>query len=426
VEVAHIGEFTNAGMLEIRYAAETVALLNLEFLHEGTPRKHLHAEYTEPQTAPFVIPENISWEDVGQKMMARPNVASKETIIRQYDHEVKGRTVVKPLMGFRGEAPQDAGVMRFDFESWAGVAVSNGLCPRYADADAYASSAGAFDEAVRGIIAVGGKLPDPADKTNRFWSANDNFCVPDSVYHPTENPDGKQKLGKLVMMCEALRDVSLAYGIPMTSGKDSMKNDFRAGGEKISIPPTILYSVAAKIDDVRDTLTTNFKSAGDFIYLVGKTYDEMRNTEFAELMGAEGGTIPQVRPEEALVTYKKVEMATSQKLIASCHDLSDGGLFVAVAECCMGGNCGADITISRDNTSKLPWHVALFSESHSRFVVSVPPTHKQAFESIMGNTAFLLGTTCEEPTLTISGNPGVRAVWQVSTLANAWRTGLGI
>jgi phosphoribosylformylglycinamidine synthase len=423
VEISHVGEFTNSGTLNIRYGSEPVALLNLHFLHEGTPRKHLQAEYSEPSNGILHVPSDIDWKSIGLQMMSRPNIASKEVIIRQYDHEVKGRTIVKPLMGMQGEAPQDAGVMRFDFENWTGVAVSNGICPRYAEADAYASSAGAFDEAVRSIISVGGKLPDPSDKTNRFWSANDNFCVPDSVYHPTENPDGKQKLGKLVMMCEALRDVSLAYGIPMTSGKDSMKNDFRAGGEKISIPPTILYSMTAKIDDVRNVVTSNFKNAGDSIYLVGSTHDEMGSTEFAELLGLAGGTVPQVRTHTALATYHKMSAAHDAKLIASSHDLSDGGLFVGIAECCMGGNLGANLTL---NDTTLPWHIQLFSESHSRFVVSVSPQNRSEFERLMGGSAAFLGTVHSEKNLNIAMKNGFAVTWSVPELANAWHTGLKI
>ncbi len=416
VEVAHVGEFNANGTLEIRYGAEAVAILDLHFLHEGTPQKNLQAEWNPPQADSFTIPNNTNWNEIGLRLMARPNIASKETIIRQYDHEVKGRTIVKPLMGMRGEAPQDAGVMRFGFDSWTGVAVSNGICPRYAEKDAYASSAGAFDEAVRQIISVGGKLPCPSDKTNRFWSANDNFCVPDSVYHPTENPDGKQKLGNLVMMCEALRDVSLAYGIPMTSGKDSMKNDFRAGGEKISIPPTILYSVTAKIDDVRNVVTSNFKAANDSIYLVGETHDEMACSELAQLMGISGGTIPQVRTDIALATYKKMMMAHETRTLESSHDLSDGGLFVALAECCMGGNMGATVNV---DTTKIPWHVALFSESHSRFIVSVSSKNKSAFENIMGTTAQYLGTVTLSNELTIGSQLHSQSQWQAQPQSRA-------
>ena len=142
-------------------------------------------------------------------------------------------------MGPEGCAPQDAGVMRFGFESYEGVAISNGILPRYGDINAYEMSAGAFDEAVRQIVSVGGRLPNTESGDGIFWSINDNFCVPDSFYDEVGNPDGKEKLAKLVQMCEALYDMATYFDIPLTSGKDSMKNDFKADGQKISIPAKV-------------------------------------------------------------------------------------------------------------------------------------------------------------------------------------------
>ncbi len=164
--------------------------------------------------------------------MGSLDICSRESVIRRYDHEVKGRTIVKPLMGPTGQAPQDAAVVRLGFDSWVGLAVAHGIAPRYADLDAYEMSAGAFDEALRQIIAVGGRLPDPS-RPFGFLCANDNFCVPDSVFDPAGNPDGKYKLAQLVRMCQALFDMAAFFGVPMTSGKDSMKNDLRADGVKI-------------------------------------------------------------------------------------------------------------------------------------------------------------------------------------------------
>jgi phosphoribosylformylglycinamidine synthase len=268
----------------------------MDFLHEGVPRQVLEAEWSPPLlTEPGYLPHPPAppspggergsqfmrgYESLGSpsppgegpgggvdytatlgQLLGSLNICSRESVIRQYDHEVKGRTIVKPLMGATGQAPQDAAVVRFNFESWEGVAVSNGIIPRYGDLDAYHMSAGAFDEAVRQIIAVGGKLPNLTPGDGIFWSVNDNFCVPDSVYDPVGNPDGKQKLAKLVRMCEALRDATAAYCIPLTSGKDSMKNDFKADGVKISVPPTVLYSMTAKMEDVRRAITSDFKQA---------------------------------------------------------------------------------------------------------------------------------------------------------------------
>ncbi|MDO7877647.1 AIR synthase-related protein [Hymenobacter sp. ASUV-10] len=388
VELTDIGYFTNDGQLEVKFDGQPVAKLALDFLHDGVPRKVLEAEWqrpaaTEPEIAPI--------EDYSATLallLGSLNICSRESVIRQYDHEVKGRTIVKPLMGATGQAPQDAAVVRFNFESYEGVAVSNGILPRFGDLDAYHMSAGAFDEAVRQIIAVGGKLPNLTPGDGNFWSVNDNFCVPDSVYDPTSNPDGKYKLAQLVRMCEALRDATAAYCIPLTSGKDSMKNDFKADGVKISVPPTVLYSMTAKMDDVRRAVTSDFKQEGDVVYLLGETYDELGGSEFYQLCGALGANVPKVNFAKAKELYTLVGEANDQQLIQSCHDLSDGGLAVALAEATFGYGCGAEIELPE---TELPLATQLFSESHSRFVATVAPEDVVAFESILGERATRLG-----------------------------------
>ena len=362
VELSDIGHFTDAGVLDVRFGGQPVAALSLEFLHEGVPRKTLLAEWTAPVLTEPTLPVSLDYNDVLLRLLGSPNICSREAVIRQYDHEVKGRTIVKPLMGGTGQAPQDAAVVRFNFESWAGVAVSNGILPRYGDLDAYQMSAGAFDEGVRQIISVGGRLPNLSPRDGIFWSVNDNFCVPDSVYDPVSNPDGKLKLAKLVQMCQALRDACAAYCIPLTSGKDSMKNDFKADGVKISVPPTVLYSMTAKIEDVRQVVTSDFKQAGDVIYLLGETYDELGGSEFYQLDNTLGANVPRVRFEEAKALYVLVGEANEQQLIQSCHDLSDGGFAVALAECTFGRDgLGADLDLGGHLPGELPLPVLLLA-----------------------------------------------------------------
>jgi phosphoribosylformylglycinamidine synthase len=229
---------------------------------------------------------------------------------------------------------------------------------------------------------------------------NDNFCVPDSEYHPQSNPDGKLKLAKLVQMCEALYDMATYFDIPLTSGKDSMKNDFKADGVKISVPPTILYSMTAKMDDVRSGITSDFKSAGDLIYQLGESYDELGASEFYRLFNALGAKVPKVRKEKAKALYLKVMEANAAQLIESSHDLSDGGLAVALAESAFGSGLGAKIDLNVLNN--LPLHVQLFSESHSRFIVSVRPENQDRFEAVLGDRAFLIGTVQQEQQLSIN------------------------
>ncbi len=399
VELTDVGYFENTGWLDVRYEEQQVAYLDMQFLHDGVPTKQLVADWQKPKLMPAKIPATLDYNQILLQLLASLNICSREPIIRQYDHEVKGRTILKPLMGKTHQVPQDAGVIRFDFESWAGVAVSNGILPRYGDIDPYAMSAGAFDEGIRQIIAVGGRLPNTQPNDGVFWSVNDNFCVPDSVYHATKNPDGKQKLAKLVKMCEALYDMATYFDIPLTSGKDSMKNDFKSGTTKISIPPTILYSMTAKIDDVRQTITSEWQAAGDLIYQLGDTYDELGASEFYQLYGQLGQQVPQVRPQAAKELYLNVMEANQQRLIQSCHDISDGGLAVAIAESCFGG-LGANIQLD-SLSATLSCNTLLFAESHSRFVVSIAPADQVAFEAILGNRAYRIGQVTTSPKLVI-------------------------
>lgn len=423
VEISEIGQFTDNGFLDVRYNNKPAAYLSLNFLHKGVPRKYLEAEWKKPDLQEPVIPAISDYNSVLLKLLGSHNICSREKIIRQYDHEVKGLTVIKPLMGTNGKACQDAAVLRFDQHSYAGIAIANGIHPRYGDIDPYQMSAGAFDEAIRQIIAVGGKLPDVNDKNNRFWTVNDNFCVPDSVYDPVTNPDGKLKLAKLVQMNMALYDMSTTYNIPMTSGKDSMKNDFKAEFAKISVPPTILYSAVAKIDDIRNTITTEFKAESDLIYQLGKTYDELGGSEFYQLFHELGANVPEVRKVRAKILYKKIIKANEENLIESCHDISDGGLAVALAECCIGSGLGAEINIDID---ELDLNALLFSESHSRFVISVKPENRNDLEAIMMNDAILLGKVTSEPVMSLSDWENSIIKLDINSLQKAWEGGLEI
>ncbi|MBR7720670.1 AIR synthase-related protein [Hymenobacter properus] len=420
VELTDIGFFTADGFLDVRFDGAPVARLNMEFLHEGVPRKTLEAEWTKPATAEPQIPAATDYTETLAQLLGSLNICSRESVIRQYDHEVKGRTIVKPLMGATGQAPQDAAVVRFNFESWEGVAVSNGILPRYGDLDAYDMSAGSFDEAVRQIIAVGGKLPNLTPGDNIFWSVNDNFCVPDSVYDPASNPDGKQKLAKLVRMCEALRDATAAYCIPLTSGKDSMKNDFKADGVKISVPPTVLYSMTAKMEDVRRAITSDFKQADDVVYLLGETHDELGGSEFYALHGQLGANVPKVDFAKAKALYTLIGQANDQNLIQSCHDLSDGGLAVALAETTFGYGYGAEIELP---ATGLPLATQLFSESHSRFVATVAPEDVVAFEQLLGERATRLGRVTADSKLTVRHAGQTVIAADSASLRTAWTNG---
>lgn len=417
VEATDIGTFTADGRLSVTYQGAAVADLDLHFLHDGVPRKHLQAHWIAPIAHEPSL-EPIDWHAALLRLLASPNICSRESVIRQYDHEVKGKTIVKPLMGEHGLAPQDAAVLRAGFDTWVGVAVASGICPKFGDLDPYAMAAGAFDEAIRSLVSVGAKLPQPGEAPS--WSACDNFCVPDSVFHPTGNPDGHQKLGQLVRMCEALQAMSLHFDVPMTSGKDSMKNDFRSGGVKISVPPTVLFTVVARMPDVRRAITSEFKAPGDVIFVVGRTYDELGGSEFYKLHGHLGAHVPQVRPDAAKTGYMRLQQAQEAGLVASSHDCSDGGLAVCVAECCIGGNAGAQLQLPYDALSSQAW---MFGESHSRLVVSIASAQADQFAALLGDCAQRLGSVTARRQLVVNRGRAVLAKWPVAALTAAWRTG---
>lgn len=421
VELSNIGYFTSDGILDVRYNNKTIAYLDLDFLHRGVPRKTLEAQWIKPELTEPVLPEIKNYNEVLLKLLSSLNICSRESIIRQYDHEVKGRSVIKPLMGPDGNSPQDSAVIRLDFDSYKGIAVSNGIMPKFGDIDPYQMSAGAFDEAVRQIISVGGKLPVYDSPKDQFWSVNDNFCIPDSAFDSRTNPDGKYKLAKLVQMCEALYDMSTYFNIPMTSGKDSMKNDFISDGQKISVPHTILYSIAAKIDDIRKTVTSEFKSSGDLIYILGKTYDELGGSEFYKLFNETGANVPLVRKEYAKQLYLKIMKANEKSLIESSHDLSDGGFVVGVAECIIGGKFGAQIEL---NQSDLSLNSVLFSESHSRFIVSVKKDNQELFESVFGSDCELIGVVTSLKRLIIKYDNEIIIDADHESMLDAWKDGL--
>ena len=423
VELTDIGHFTSAGFLDIRYNDTQVAYLDMEFLHEGDPQKIMYAQWEKPSLEEPEIAPIDNYNETLLNLMGSLNICSRESIIRQYDHEVKGKTIIKPLMGPKGKAPQDAAIMRFGFGSFEGVAVSNGILPRYGDIDAYEMSAGAFDEAIRQIISAGGSLPNTNANDGIFWSVNDNFCVPDSEYHAESNPDGKIKLAKLVQMCEALYDMATYFDIPLTSGKDSMKNDFKADGVKISVPPTILYSMTAKVDDVRKTVTSDFKAAGDLVYQLGVTKDELGASEFYKLHDVLGANVPKVNKEAAKALYLAVMEANKAGLIESSHDLSDGGLAVTLVESAFGGEFGVEANLDVLEAG-LSTNAKLFSESHSRFVVSVRPENQAAFEAILGSNAYLLGNVTANKEVKITANGQTLVDLPTEALLDAWAGGL--
>ena len=381
VELTVVGKFDDKGFFRITRADKTIALLDLKFLHDGAPRLELEAHWQAPVTIDEVEQPPKSLGEALLALLAHANICSREPVIRQYDHEVQGGSVVKPLMGPEQTAPCDAAVIQPLLNEPAGLAVSNGMCPQLSDFDSHLMAICAVDEAVRNAVCVGA---DP-----NSLALLDNFCWPDPVASKS-NPDGKRKLAQLVQACEGLYEAVLAYNAPLISGKDSMKNDFDDGTVRISIPPTLLVSAIGKVPDIERVVTMDFKSVGDHLFVVSAGALGLAATTYAGNMNWTSSLLPELNLEQAALLYQTIFSAMQNNLIESCHDLSEGGLAVAVSECIIGSNLGAElnaeaVVAAAENGARFHdllrerMDVALFAEGPARLLVSVSPANLEAW-----------------------------------------------
>ena len=400
VEVAFMGTFNDSGYFTVKQAGKVVASLDMDFLYEnGCPTMVMPARWKKPQIEAPALPETTDYQEVLLALLGDLNLCSREYKSRMYDGEVKGLSVVKPFVGSQADVPSDATVLRVDYQSHRGAVLAEGINPWYSDLDTYAMTTSVIDEAVRRIIAVGGELERIA--------ILDNFCWPDPV-ESEKTPDGAYKMAQLVRSCQALYDLTTLYKTPAVSGKDSCKNDSTRGGKKISIPPTLLISSVGQISDVRQAVTMPFKATGDLIYLVGETHEELGASAYyrwlAEAQGrpeAYGGAVPQVQGEQALALYRTMNQATAQGLLQSATSPSKGGLALALALATIGSEHGAQIDLSGVSSDAT---IALFSESNSRFVISVKPEDQAALETLFeGLPLQLIGEVVDEDALTLKG-----------------------
>ncbi len=418
VESTVLGRFVDTGRFHILYQGQTVGLLSMDFLHEGLPKMQLEARWSRPVHSEPAFSEPKDLTSSLLEILGRWNVCSKESVIRQYDHEVQGGSVIKPLGGVESDGPNDAAVLRPVLGSMEGVVVSHGICPRYSDIDTYWMMACAIDEAVRNALSVGGR-PDR-------MAGLDNFCWCDPV-QSEKTPDGHYKLAQLVRANQALYDYTVAYGIPLISGKDSMKNDTIIGEVKISIPPTVLFSIIGKIDDVRKAVTADCKSPNDLVYVLGVTRNELGGSEYFASKGHMGNQVPIVDPEKAVLLYRALHRAIEEGLVGSCHDCSDGGLAVTLAEVAFSGGLGMTVDLRKVPTEGVERDdFLLFSESQSRFVVTVCPEARDAFDRIFSGQAYApVGTVRQDDRFELTGLGGKTIVQTyIQSLKEAWQSPL--
>jgi phosphoribosylformylglycinamidine synthase II len=417
VEAAVLGCFDADHRLKLSYAGNAVADLDMYFLHEGRPTV-IRDAVIEQQLDKQKL-KSVSRSSQQKKLdptaallaiLSHYSVCSKEWVIRQYDHEVQSGSVVKPLVGVAKDGPSDAAVVMPVLGSWTGIAVGCGMAPQYGEFDPYWMTAAAIDEAIRNVVAVGG---DP-ERT----AILDNFCW--------GNVNDPAVLGALVRAADACRDVAIAYGTPFISGKDSLNNTYTGqNGERRDIPHTLLISALSRVEDVRQCVTMDLKEPGNALYLVGHTRDETAGSHYAMITGLTGGSVPRADLLTAPKVFAAIHTAVGKGLIRACHDLSEGGLAVAIAEMAFAGGVGVDITgIGQlPGADGLPDEIRLFSESVTRFLVEVKPENIVAFEECLTGLPFVrVGSTVSEPRLRIAGANKEWLIWvKLNELKEAWQ-----
>ena len=407
VEAVVIGTFTGNGTITLRYRGVTVGEFDCEFLFEGVPRLIRNAtwelkKYPEPDSP---CPANLG--EPLKRILSSWNVCSKEWVVRQYDHEVQGGSVVKPLTGASNDGPSDACVTRPKLDSDRGIIMSNGINPKYGIIDPYYMALSVIDEALRQVTAVGGDIRKTALLDNFAWG---NTTIPD-------------RLGDLVRASRGCYDGAVGFGTPFISGKDSLRNEYIYGDKVIRIPSTLLISAMSVMDDVKKAVTMDFKRPGTMIGIVGLTKDEMGGSHYWDIDGYIGNSVPTVDVKNARETMIALHTAMDNRLILSCHDCSEGGIGVALAEMAFAGEIGGKV-----NLDKVPHepdmrkdHV-IFSESNSRFIIEAEKEKTVEVSKILKNVPFAwIGETTDSKRLIIDGAEGtvvdegifeLKAVWQ--------------
>jgi len=413
VEATVIGAFGTADRhLKLYYDGHLVCDLDMHFLHEGLPRITKKAVWKRPRHAEPRRKARKDLTPVLCALLAHPNIASKEWVIRQYDHEVQGATVIKPLVGADHDGPSDACVIKPRFDSSKGVAVANGINFKYGDLDPYWMAANCVDEALRQLTAVGAPAAQAA--------VLDNFCW--------GNPDKPDRLGALVRAAYGCYDAAKGFGVPFISGKDSFYNEFAFGKKVVSIPSTLLISALAVMEDVAQAVTMDAKQPNDLLYVVGMTYAELGGSHYYDILKRKGGRVPVVDFKAARTAMARLHEAVCRGCVASIHDCSEGGLAVAAAEMAFAGGLGVSLFLSDVPFSGRGREtgVVLFSESASRFLVEVAPSRRKEFEGIMKKTACrLAGCISEKREMTVFGLEGeVCLQAPVDLLKETWQAPL--
>jgi phosphoribosylformylglycinamidine synthase II len=400
VEATAIGKLTQKTRLQLFYESEKVADMDMRFLFDPPEscKTAIH-EITIFEKPNFPEPKDLN-ETILQ-LLTSPNITSKESVVRTYDHEVKGNTVLKPLQGTHS-GPNDAAVLKPLDNSWMGIAISCGMNPNYGKIDTYWMAASAIDEAVRNNVAVGGRRIALLD--NFTWG----------------NPEKPERLGSLIRACEACYDIVTAFKTPFISGKDSLYNESPLG----PVTPTLLITALGIIPDIRATISMDIKAPSNLLYIIGETFKELGGSEYYKLKGHMGKTVPKVRTVQAKKNFKAVTKAIDLGLIKACHDLSEGGLAVSAAEMALAGGYGLKFDLRKVPSEAVDRNdFMLFSESNSRFLLEVSEKTRDDFEAAMkGVVCAEIGEVVKKPQLIVHGLDGEVVVeTSLKNLRDSWK-----
>jgi phosphoribosylformylglycinamidine synthase len=409
VEATVIGRFTDDKKLTLKYNGTQVGQIDMDFLHDGLPKYSRKARWNSKNLSEPALETKENYNEELLNVLSTYNIASKEWVIRQYDHEVQGGSVVKPLGGVTNDGPNDAAVVQPKFDSDKGIAIGCGMNPLYGDIDPYWMTLAGIDEAIRNVVCVGAR-PDRI-------ALLDNFCWADCKKEET--------LGSLVRAAQACFDGAIAFGTPFISGKDSLNNNFICDdGREISIPATLLISAMGIVDDVKKCVTADLKAAGNLLFMVGITKNELGGSHYYKIKNQLGANVPKTDLRAAKLSAEKISRAIDKGLVASCHDCSEGGLAVALAEMAFSGGFGimADLKGLPKSSDCAALASQLFSESCSRYIVEVEPAKFNDFAKLMLGSAFgQIGQVTKNKNLIIKDSLGKNVVdVAIDNLKEAW------
>jgi len=404
-----IGSFTDDHQLRLYYNDENVCTLDMAFLHDGLPMPFKKARCKKRPQLNNAIPKPIEFNSLILHMVGNMNSCSREWVIREYDHEVQGGSTIKPLVGKKGVGPQDAIVIRPRLDRNRGIALSCGINPNFGRNDAYNMALSVVDEALRNIVCVGGDIKKAA--------LLDNFCF--------SSPEREEVLGDIVMSARGCYDAAKAFKTPFISGKDSLYNEWSdSSGHVHLIPPTLLISAIGIIEDVTDCVTMDLKSPESAIYMIGETGNELGGSEYFRMLGIEGGEVPGIDVDRAPLIMHRLNDAIRKHMILSCHDLSEGGLGLSIAEMAMSGETGAVIDLEHVSysTSQRRFDFILFSESNTRFLVEVAQDHTSVLEELFADLPCVkIGHTTSDLTLVIKAGTRQLASLPIDAISARWR-----